>query len=393
MPPHAVEAQRLTGQLRARGDLGCLRVGSLFSGIGALDLAVLDVLGGRVAWHCENDADASRVLDHHWPGVPNLSDVTKVDWRNVEPVDVLTAGFPCQDISSAGRRLGIRPGTRSGLWTQTAYAISQLRPRLVVIENVRGLLSSSAACDVEPCPWCVGDPDDGPTLRALGAVLGDLASLGFDAEWVGLRAADVGACHGRFRVMVVAWPAAAHAAGPGRGQRDRAADARPGDSAGADGCRSQEPRRRDSAAPDPDREGPQGPESAGGRELPARGGAAGLDRRSVVDWGGYGPAVARWEGVLGRPAPGPVRVGRKGGTQLNPAFVEWMQGLPAGWVTAVPGHPVEALLPGLPADVTDVPGLSRAAMLRLLGNTVVPQWGREALLRCLSAAPGLAVAA
>ena len=123
-----------------------------------------------------------------------------------EPVDILTGGFPCQDLSLAGKRAGLKDGTRSGLWSEFAHAIDVIRPRLVVIENVRGLLSATAHSDVEPCSWCLGDDGGEPALRALGAVLGDLASLGYDARWTGLRAADAGAPHGRFRVFIVAYP-------------------------------------------------------------------------------------------------------------------------------------------------------------------------------------------
>lgn len=114
---------------------------------------------------------------------------------------------PCQDVSLAGRRRGLKEGTRSGLWSEFARLIDTVRPDWVVIENVRGLLSADAAGDVEPCPWCLGDDGEQHALRALGAVLGDLADLGFDAEWTGLRAADVGAPHGRLRVFILAWPA------------------------------------------------------------------------------------------------------------------------------------------------------------------------------------------
>ena len=374
-------------------------VGSLFSGTGAMDLAVCEVLGATVAWHCETESAACRVLAHHWPGVPNLGDIAAVDWADVEPVDILTAGVPCQDVSSAGRRAGMGPGTRSGLWTHATCAIDVLRPRLVVIENVRGLLSADAACDLEPCPWCVGD-DEGRPLRALGRVLGDLADIGFDARWCGLRAADVGAPHGRFRVFLVAWPAA-DTSGAGWGWHEPVPVARNGRAPVRSG--QAQPGRRDSdAAADPDRSGREGAESAAGRDLPARGAAADPDRIGPVRggepwgegrpepagqlrgpdpalngdaatpdatcserrgpewedlaaaWGVYGPAVQRWELILGWPAPAPTQTGTRGGRQLSPPFVEWLMGLPSGWVTAVPG-------------------LSRNEQLKLLGNGVVPQ--------------------
>ncbi|WP_432111743.1 DNA cytosine methyltransferase [Streptomyces sp. YPW6] len=184
------------------------RIGSLCSGYGGLDMGVREVLGGSVAWHCEIDPNAAAILAHHWPDVPNLGDLSAVDFDQVEPVDVLTAGFPCQDVSLAGRRAGIAEGTRSGLWLHVARAIQALRPRLVVIENVRGLLSATAHSEVEPCPWCVGDGSAEPPLRALGAVLGDLARLGYDAEWCCVRASEVGTAHRRERVFIAARPAA-----------------------------------------------------------------------------------------------------------------------------------------------------------------------------------------
>jgi DNA (cytosine-5)-methyltransferase 1 len=184
-----------------------LRIGSLFSGYGGLDLAVQDALDAQVVWHCEWDDAPSKILEKHFPGVPNYRDVSKVDWAAVEPVDVLTGGFPCQDLSLAGKRAGLKEGTRSGLWSEFANAIEVLKPRLVVIENVRGLLSARAHSGVEHCAWCMGEAGDGePVLRALGAVLGDLADLGYDARWTGVRAADAGAPHNRFRVFIVAFP-------------------------------------------------------------------------------------------------------------------------------------------------------------------------------------------
>lgn len=184
-----------------------VKIGSLFSGYGGLDIAVMYVLDADMAWHSENDPSAARVLEERFPGVPNLGDITAIDWTTVPPVDVLTGGFPCQDLSTAGRRAGLRAGTRSGLWSHMAAAIDTLRPPLVVVENVRGILSAGADSDLEPCPWCVGDGEGEPAVRALGVVLGDLADLGYDAAWQGLRAADIGAPHGRFRVFLTATPA------------------------------------------------------------------------------------------------------------------------------------------------------------------------------------------
>lgn len=185
-----------------------MRLGSLFSGYGGLDLAVEEVFGAETAWFAEFEPAPAEVFSQHWPGVPNLGDVTKVDWASVEPVDVIIGGSPCQDLSAAGRRKGMTDGTRSNLWVEMREAIAIIKPRFVVWENVRGALSAVAASDadseLEQSARLLGDGTARPALRALGRVLGDLADLGFDAEWRGVRAADVGAPHGRFRVFVVA---------------------------------------------------------------------------------------------------------------------------------------------------------------------------------------------
>ena len=143
-------------------------------------MGVQSVLGGHTAWVSDIDPGACKILAHRYPGVPNLGDITQVDWATVPPVDILTGGSPCTDVSQAGQRKGMRPGTRSGLWSHMAYAIGQMRPRLVFIENVRGLTYASAHSDVEPCSGCVGDDPTESAVRALGAVLGDLADL---ATW------------------------------------------------------------------------------------------------------------------------------------------------------------------------------------------------------------------
>lgn len=183
-----------------------LKIGSLFSGYGGLDLGICSVLDAEVAWHSEIEPAACKILEKRFPGVPNLGDISAVNFREVEPVDILAGGFPCQDLSMAGRRAGLREGTRSGLWFQFARAIDELRPKLVVIENVRGLLSATAENGMEYDSEILGILNGRAVIRALGAVLGDLAELGYDARWAGVRAADAGAPHNRFRVFITAYP-------------------------------------------------------------------------------------------------------------------------------------------------------------------------------------------
>lgn len=352
-----------------------MRFGSLFSGYGGLDLGVQSVLGGTTAWFCEFDKAPSKILAHHWPDVPNLGDITAVDWATVEPVDVLTGGFPCQDVSHAGRRAGlIRDGegrTRSGLWGHMLRAVDELRPRLVVAENVRGLLSAQADSDVEPCAWCMGDDGASP-MRALGAVLADLADVGYDAAWYGLRAADVGAAHGRFRVFIYAWPAGSEGDpwwfGDGGGLRT---DGPRGAAAGDGLTLLPTPRATDGTKGGPNQRGSSGdlmlPSAVNLLPTPLVGDATGgrtktfgkedgtLQGIANLDiWGDYAPAIARWEHATGRPAPVPTEPGKNGNPRLSPKFVEWLMGLPAGHVTD-------------PAI-----GLTRNEALKCLGNGVVP---------------------
>jgi DNA (cytosine-5)-methyltransferase 1 len=156
-----------------------MRVGSLFAGIGGFDLAAR-WMGWQTAWVSEIDPYASAVLKKHWPDAPNLGDITTI--TNPPPVDVLVGGFPCQDISLAGKGEGIG-GARSGLWKHYARLIEEIRPRYVVAENVSALRS-----------------------RGLEVVLGDLAEIGYDAEWHCIPASAVGAPHRRDRIWIVAYP-------------------------------------------------------------------------------------------------------------------------------------------------------------------------------------------
>ena len=157
-----------------------LTVGSLFSGIGGIDLG-LERAGMTVKWHSEIDPYASKVLKKHWPQVPNLGDIKQINWEEVEKVDVIAGGYPCQPFSTAGLRKGESDSRH--LWPFFFEAISRLRPRYAILENVRGHLS-----------------------MGFDRVLGDLAEIGYDAEWEIVSAASVGAPHRRDRIICVAYP-------------------------------------------------------------------------------------------------------------------------------------------------------------------------------------------
>lgn len=158
-------------------------IGSFCTGYGGLDLAVHHRYGGRLAWVSEIDETSAAVLALRLPGVPNLGDLTVVDFTTVAPVEIVCAGFPCQDLSYAGRGEGIQEGNRSGLWHHIAQAIGVLRPRVVVLENVAAIVTRRPGLDV---------------------VLADLARLRFDAEWVCVRASNYGATHQRRRWFLLA---------------------------------------------------------------------------------------------------------------------------------------------------------------------------------------------
>jgi DNA (cytosine-5)-methyltransferase 1 len=189
------------------------KIGSLFSGYGGLDLAVMKVLNAEVVWHCEYEEAPSKILKHHFPNVPNLGDVTKIDFSKVEPVDVLTGGFPCQDVSLVGKQAGLKRNTRSGLWHEFARAIETLKPRLVVIENVRGLLTVEADNGMEYTAEVLAEFGSRPVFTAIHAVLADLAAIGYDAKWISVRASDANAPHARFRIFIIGFTSNPDSAG------------------------------------------------------------------------------------------------------------------------------------------------------------------------------------
>jgi len=182
-----------------------VRVGSLCTGYGGIEIALENVFGSiDLIFVADNDPDCATILEKHFPGVRNLGNIKEICYNEVEPVDLLAAGFPCTDVSLAGGRAGLLKGNRSGLWHEIARAIDELRPPLVFIENVPGLFTAVTDSQVECCPWCMGDGAAESFLRAFPVVLGDLSSLGYDAEWTTVRASDVGAPHRRERVFLLA---------------------------------------------------------------------------------------------------------------------------------------------------------------------------------------------
>ncbi|MFI6986093.1 DNA cytosine methyltransferase [Embleya sp. NPDC050154] len=348
-----------------------LTIGSLCTGAGGLEVAVAHGLDATVAWHVEHDPHASRVLAAHHPDVPNHGDVKSTDWSGIEPVDIVVAGFPCQDISNAGSRKGIIHGRRSSLWSSVAEAVRVLRPEYVFLENVAAIRS-----------------------RGLDVVAQDLAQVGYDVRWTCVRAGDpeTGAPHRRDRWFAVAHPAAAdpeRCGWDGRPWHVHQTAGRPQPADGGDGTpelagvvdllptpivgdargtrnftsgRSEGARFNSGKtltdvawllptpkASDGPHGGPNQRDASGRYYLPGQ--AVRLDEDWVASDGtDYGPAIRRWERAFGHAAPEPTMIGKRGGTTLAPAFAEWMMGLDPGHVTT----------PDL--------GIPRAQQLQIIGN-------------------------
>ena len=400
-------------------------IGSLFTGYGGLDMGIVMALdpGARVAWTSDVETGPCRLAEVRWPGVPNLGDITRVDWDAVEPVDIICGGSPCQDLSLAGSRAGMRAGTRSGLWGSMFEAIKTLRPRLVVWENVRGSLTSGAYSLVESEQGLLGDRANGPALRAAGRVVGDLASIGYDAQWCIARASDVGAPHQRERLFLTGHPAgepwklrcltaAGEAEGRGTLGEPRGSDRAPSaliptptasdhkagrHQEGTGKSLSQAVQMLPTPVAQPSGNSPEvhlqkkpgrarvtdlaiivehGLLATGGllptpqaTNATASSTGYGANLHEVardVDASGFGvyaSAIKRWEQALGRPAPAPtVPPTREGGrARLSTKFVEWLMGVPEGHVTG--------------SDL----GLTREQQLRILGNGVVPQQAAAAV--------------
>lgn len=160
-----------------------IKIGSLFAGIGGFELGLERAIpGSETIWQVEQDPFCQKVLKKHWPNAKIYDDVRTVGSHNLESVDILCGGFPCQDISEIGNGKGLE-GEKSGLWFEMLRIINQLRPRVAVMENVPAI-----------------------TFRGLSRVLGDLAGIGYDCEWKIISACQFGALHRRKRWFAVAYP-------------------------------------------------------------------------------------------------------------------------------------------------------------------------------------------
>ncbi len=340
-------------------------IGSLFTGYGGLDMGVAMALdpAARVAWTSDVEPGPCKLAATRWPDTPNLGDITKINWDDVEPVDIICGGSPCQDLSLAGKRAGMATGTRSGLWESMAAAVETIQPRLVVWENVQGALSARAYSPVESEPTMLGDRATRPALRAAGRVAGDLAGLGYDCRWAVVRASDAGAPHQRARLFLVGHPHGQPwdmrrptAPRKAAGRRPQCEPTGP-----SDGALIPTPTASDHKAG----RLPEGTGHSLTQAVNASRSSAGYGPNlhevatssDLTHFGPYAKVIARWEQITGRAAPPPSTPSRRlgGKPQLSTRFVEWLMGLPDGHVTG--------------PDI-DLP---REHQLRLLGNGVVPQ--------------------
>jgi len=332
--------------------------GSFCTGYGGLDMAVEHFYDAETVWHSEIDKHCSQLLEKHGYA-NNLGDLTEINWEDVEPVDIMSAGFPCQPFSHAGNRKGNNDERAIFQWI--ADGISVLRPGVVVLENVAGILTLGGT-----------------------SVIGALAEIGYDAKWGLVRASEVGTCHRRERWFCIA----ENSSGVGTNKREtgticeKGNSERPRGKVRFNGSNSafvpntsskiafdstsdrrslrqtgkihkskSRPVNGSNRVPVPNTAG------VGFQELrPERGlGETETETRRLSSFGAYEPAVRRWEETLGRTAPVPVD--ERG---INNSFVEWMMGLPENHVCNQ--------------------GLSRTAELKMLGNGVVPQQALLALV-------------
>ena len=265
---------------------------SLCSGYGGLDIAVEDFHGAQTAYYCEIQQACLEVLAGRFPTALNVGSLEELKTGTIK-ADIITAGYPCQPFSLAGKREGVFDDRH--LWPTIGQVISNVRPTRVVLENVAGHLTSGGT-----------------------AVIRDLTRMGYSVKWGTIRASEAGAPHQRKRLFIVA---NAYGMGAGRDEHRK--------------LFVKEDER------ETEREERQRVRTTSGHG-------------NKVSWGHYDRAIRRWEKVTRRAAPIPLDEGK-----LSALFVEWMMGLPDGWVTDIVDH--------------------RGRSLKMLGNGVVPQQAALAL--------------
>ena len=261
-------------------------------------MAVESYFGAETAWVSEIDKYASKVIDARINKL-NIGDLKIVNWAEIEPVDIITAGYPCQPFSHAGLRKGVLDERH--LWPYIKQAISTIRPSIVILENVRGHFK-----------------------LGFREVLTDLTCIGYDVRWSIVRASDVGAPHRRERLFAVATLQRANA----NSQRFPL---------GQNNSRTERNQGKSQFII-----GELGKTTA---NTPGEGLQRSINKRNIY---------AKCSNIWDRQVPNPLAENR-----LNPEFVEYMMGLPEGWVTDL--------------------DISRSQQLKILGNGVVPQQAYYAL--------------
>jgi DNA (cytosine-5)-methyltransferase 1 len=291
-------------------------------------MAVEAYYNAETVWMCDIDKYSSIVIKERW-GLPNLGDLKSVDWATVEPIDILTAGYPCQPFSTAGQRKGLQDERH--IWPYIKEIISTLQPKRVILENVRGHLT-----------------------LGFKEVLKDLTEIGYDAKWAIVRASDVGAPHQRARLFIIAYPNCSPYNQSRRTNRPISQSPsevidRPDWNEYGSGSENVQRTNSDGVRFDLgaqrtewNQRQSQSQSSELGKNA-SNSSSEGL-QRSI----NKGSIYAKCSDIWDRPIPNPLEEGK-----LNAKFVEYMMGLPVGWVTDL--------------------DISRSQQLKLLGNGVVPQ--------------------
>lgn len=320
-----------------------MKIGSLCSGYGGLDMAVEAYYNAETVWMSDVDKSSNLVIEKRW-NQPNLGDLKTIDWSSVESIDILTAGYPCQPFSQAGQRKGANDPRH--LWPNIKEIISTLRPSIVILENVRGHLS-----------------------LGFKEVLQDLTEIGYDTKWSIVRASDVGAPHRRERLFILAQPTDTNGIRSALVGNESGKERNQGESQSESQQLGESPTSHPNSSPNQQLRRTNREIYGEGSEI-----INGSDRQII---GSSGEIISntntkqlssdRQTQGLGWRFETPFELSMRGTpnpldqSKLNPVFVEYMMGLPQGWVTNL--------------------GLSRAQQFKLLGNGVVPQQAFEAIRR------------